>query len=400
VLDGRQVRRISAYLVAGDLDGSPARLAANEGRAFQGCIILGLGFTFDDDAVRRGKPASPVSEMHRLIAKDPRNAERIFPYIGGEEVNTDPRHAHRRWVIDFNDFPLGRREMSRRWAAMDARERAQCRETGLVPEDYPEPVAEDWPDLLEILRRLVKPEMSGKRGEATERLWWKFLRPRPGLRRAAENLSDVHILSRVSAYLGIATIAAGSICAETTVVFATDSPSFLAILQSRLHEVWAAFFASSLEDRLRYGPSDRFDTFPFPTGWEANAALTEAGQEYHAHRAGMMAARGQGLTQILGQFHDADARAPGVAELRSLHHALDLAVLRAYGWRDLADTATPEFLREDEPEYRYQGRLFWPAPFRDEVLARLLALNAERAAAERAAGLAPGAADADELEDA
>ena len=29
--------------------------------------------------------------MQRLIAKDPRNAERIFPYIGGEEVNDCPR---------------------------------------------------------------------------------------------------------------------------------------------------------------------------------------------------------------------------------------------------------------------------------------------------------------------
>ncbi|WP_140883727.1 Eco57I restriction-modification methylase domain-containing protein, partial [Muricoccus nepalensis] len=104
VLDGRQVRRISAYLVEGDLDDSPAQLVANEGKVFVGMYLLGLGFTFDDEAVRRGKPASPVAEMHRLIAKDPRNAERIFPYLGGEEVNTDPHHAHRRWCIDFDDF--------------------------------------------------------------------------------------------------------------------------------------------------------------------------------------------------------------------------------------------------------------------------------------------------------
>ncbi len=79
---------------------------------------------------------------------------------------------------------------------------------------------------------------------------------------------------------------------------------------------------------------------------------------------------------------------------------MDEAVLRGYGWHDLADTAAPEFLTEDtEPEDRYRGRLFWPAPFRDEVLARLLALNAERAADERARGLAPVPA-AEELEDA
>ena len=46
---------------------------------------------------RHGKGvASPIAEMHRLIEKDPRNAERIFPYIGGEEVNTSPTHAHHR----------------------------------------------------------------------------------------------------------------------------------------------------------------------------------------------------------------------------------------------------------------------------------------------------------------
>ena len=28
--------------------------------------------------------------MEELIAKDPRNQERIFPYIGGKEVNDSP----------------------------------------------------------------------------------------------------------------------------------------------------------------------------------------------------------------------------------------------------------------------------------------------------------------------
>jgi hypothetical protein len=112
MLDGRPVRRISAYLVEGDLDASPAPLAANAGRTFQGAILLGLGFTFDDAAATNGK-ASTLAEMHRLIARDPRNAERIFPYLGGEEVNTSPTHAHHRWCIDFNDFPLRRERMER-----------------------------------------------------------------------------------------------------------------------------------------------------------------------------------------------------------------------------------------------------------------------------------------------
>ncbi|TPG55986.1 hypothetical protein EAH89_13710 [Roseomonas nepalensis] len=113
----------------------------------------------------------------------------------------------------------------------------------------------------------------------------------------------------------------------------------------------------------------------------------------------MMIAHNKGLTSTYNRFHDPDEQAPDILRLRELHHAMDRVVLRAYGWDDLVETAAPEFLTADtEPEHRYQERLFWPAPFRDEVLARLLALNAERAANERARGLAP-APNAEELDE-
>ena len=70
---------------------------------------------------------------------------------------------------------------------------------------------------------------------------------------------------------------------------------------------------------------------------------------------------------------------------------MDRAVLEAYGWDDLAARAEPIFLDEtNEDDHTYQGRLFWPSDFRDEVLARLLALNAERHAEEVRLGIAPG----------
>lgn len=84
---------------------------------------------------------------------------------------------------------------------------------------------------------------------------------------------------------------------------------------------------------------------------------------------------------------------------------MDDAVLRAYGWNDLADRAKPEYLDETtEDDHKYQGRFFWPAAFRDEVLARLLELNAKHAEEERRAGLTPDVAeeaetDADEGDD-
>ena len=75
-------------------------------RAFTGAIVLGMGFTFDDTDT--SGVANPLSLMHELIAKDPRNAERIFPYIGGEEVNDSPTHAHHRYVINFGEMSRGR----------------------------------------------------------------------------------------------------------------------------------------------------------------------------------------------------------------------------------------------------------------------------------------------------
>jgi hypothetical protein len=112
---------------------------------------------------------------------------------------------------------------------------------------------------------------------------------------------------------------------------------------------------------------------------EATSLLQAAGQAYHDHRAALMIARNQGLTKTYNRFHDPADRAPDIERLRTLHAEMDAAVLRAYGWDDLADTAQARFLTEaDEDDHTYQGRLFWPSDIRDEVLARLLALNAAR----------------------
>ena len=76
---------------------------------------------------------------------------------------------------------------------------------------------------------------------------------------------------------------------------------------------------------------------------------------------------------------------------------MDRAVLDAYGWTDLKPTC--EFLldyEEDEDEDESTGgrrrkkpwRYRWPDDFRDEVLARLLELNRQRAEEERLSGAA------------
>ena len=152
-LDGHAAERITAYLL--NAGGSETqKLVASEDKSFIGSYVLGMGFTFDD--TDKKAVASPLTEKHRLIEKDPRNAERIFPYIGGKEVNESPTHAHHRYVINFEDFPLRRKEAGDSWFQLtEETQRAQLRE-GIVAPDYPNPVALDWPDLLAIVEEQVK----------------------------------------------------------------------------------------------------------------------------------------------------------------------------------------------------------------------------------------------------
>jgi hypothetical protein len=204
---------------------------------------------------------------------------------------------------------------------------------------------------------------------------------------------------------------------DTSLVVLPNGSGFtFCTVQSRPHELWTRFFASSMKDDLRYTPSDCFETFPFPVGFDVSLPLETAGNAYHEHRAALMIARSEGVTKVYNRFHDPADRSPDIVRLRDLHAEMDRVVLHAYAasarnaddattWHDLADQADAIFLDEtNEDDHTYQGRLFWPSAFRNEVLARLLALNAERAEAERAAGVAPvldgedGVDEAEELD--
>jgi N-6 DNA Methylase len=400
VLDGRQVRRISAYLVEGDLDTSPAPLAANAGKAFVGSYVLGMGFTFDDIVAAKGE-AENLATMRALIDKDARNAERIFPYIGGEEVNTSPTHAHHRYVIDFADFPLRREAMAKAWAAMTAREREGALRNGVVPWDYPDPVAADWPDLLGIVERIVKPNRESDNRAVYRLKWWRYAERRSALFQRKTNLDSLFATSRITAHICFTTINTKTIANEKTIVIAEKSFGIFAVLSSRMHELWAWAFCSTLANTIQYTPSSCFVNFPFSIGFEHNATLEAAGETYYAFRAKLMIERNEGLTTTYNRFHARGENAPDIARLRALHAEMDAAVLRAYGWDDLAARAAPEFIEQDADEGKTpKTRLDWPPEFKDEVLARLLALNATRAAAERAAGLiAPPEDDKEELEE-
>jgi len=359
-LDGSPVERISAYLFHAGTDDNPCSLAENACIAFTGEYPYGTGFTFDDTLV----DASPISELQSLLLRNPRNAERVRPYIGGEELLNDPQQRFRRYVIDLGDMS--------------------------------EEEARGWPDLYAILERKVKPTRS-KLGSTVDaqrlkRYWWRWCRPRPALNHARSRMDRVIMHPFTTSNLAFAFVPSSVVIASPHPVFITDSYSAFAALQSRIHEIWARFFGSSMKDDLRYTPSVCFETFPFAMNWRNHPTFEAVGKEYYEFRAALMVRNDEGLTKTYNRFHDPDEWDPDIVKLRELHAAMDRAVLDAYSWEDIPTDC--EFLLDyeiDEEEwgnkkkpYRYR----WPDDVHDEVLARLLELNAERAREEARSGAA------------
>ena len=387
VLDGAAVENITAFLFHTGGHTDPVRLEANAGKSFQGSIVLGMGFTFDDTD-KKGV-ANPLSEMKRLIEADPHNSEVIFPYIGGEEVNTSPTHAHHRYVINFADFPLRRADLGRPWADADDYWRREWLRQGVVPLDYLEPVAADWPDLLAIVEERVKPERLAQKDKGALEKWWRFIRTRPELHAVISGLGRVLVTPQTSNVQALAFLPTQMVFGHTLIVFPFDTYSAFAILQSRVHQTWSAFLGPTMKDDLRYTPSDCFDGFPFPMGWKDHGDLEAVGEEYYNFRAELMIERSEGMTKTYNRFHDLYETTPETMRLRDLQSAMDRTVLDAYGWADLS-TSCGFLLDYESPEgtwrtKRKPHRCRWPDETRDEVLARVLALNTERAEEEACA---------------
>ncbi len=360
-IDDRPVTHISAFLNESWSSDDPHRLAGNAGLSFQGANIDGQGFLFADG----DRGAHSLSLMRQIVHANPRAREVIWPYLGGEEFNNTPDLRPARYVIRF-----GSREL----------DECQLR----------------WPELVDIVHDSVLPfrekRPDNPQSRRLRQLWWRWHTERPSLDKAAAGLERLLVISRVSNAFAFAFLPNGIVCNEKTVVFPFASDAAFCVLQSRPHEGWARFFSATLKDDLQYTPSDCFETFPFPESWEDAPDLEGAGQAYYDFRAALMIRNDQGLTKTYNRFHDPYESDPEIARLRELHADIDRSVLAAYGWDDIPTEC--EFVLDyeiDEEEwgskkkpYRYR----WPDEVRDEVLARLIALNAERAAEEQRSGAA------------
>ncbi|MCT7960651.1 restriction endonuclease [Laspinema sp. D1] len=370
VLEDKTVSGITPYLtVPGQSTGNPYRLAANEGKSFTGSKVYGEGFVLNPE------------EAQALIKKDPRNQDVLFPYLNGQDVNSNPDQSPSRWVINFFDWPL------------DAEQDDPKKPKG-------PPYAADYPDCLAIVEEKVKPERTRTNNgkfvlrKPLPQQWWIYGDKRPALYEAIAGCDRVLAVPLVSKHFICAWEPTDIVYSHALGIIATNSSRDFLILQSIIHEEWSRTSGSTLETRMRYTPSDCFETFPFPPvcsdsfrsqgdatpeGVTTNE-LEEIGEKYYNHRQQIMTTRQEGLTKTYNRFHEPEETDEDIQTLRELHIQMDNAVATAYGWTNLE-------LNHGFHETKQGLRFTISEDARREILDRLLQLNHERYKEEVAAGL-------------
>ncbi|MBK8752316.1 MAG: N-6 DNA methylase [Candidatus Competibacteraceae bacterium] len=361
VLNDQAVAGITPFLtVPGAIAGNPFRLAANADQSFQGSIVLGLGFVLTPE------------EVQSLIARNPRNKACLFPYLNGEGLNSRWDQSASRWVINFHDWPL-HRQADGDWRTAEARQRKEWLRSGNVPADYPDPVAADYPDLLEIVEEKVKPDRdklglkddSSSKGYA--KYWWRYGRMAIELYSTIAGMGRVLVRAQVSRTWGWTFIPDDIVYDAKLIVFALRIKDF-SVLQSSLHWEWSIQYGTTLKTDMSYTPTTNFETFPFPLNL---SGLENIGERYYAHRQTIMQTRREGLTATYNRFHNANDRAPDIQTLRDLHIEMDRAVAAAYGWQSLE-------LNHGFHDTKQGVRFTVSEAARRELLDRLLALNHQR----------------------
>ncbi len=340
----------SSLTVRSRVEGPAERLAAAASEAFIGSYVLGMGFVLEPD------------EARGMLESDPRNDDVVKPFLNGEDLNTRPDGSPSRCVIDFGDLSVDE--------------------------------AAEYAGPFERVERLVKLERAKTNERGYREYWWRFGRPGLALYRAIAPLDRCIAITLVSKVVQPMFVPTGIVYSHAVGVFAYDDDAHFGLLSSGFHWWWAVTRASTLETRVRYTPSDCFETFAQPLF--LSDGVSDFGAELHAHRSALMLDRQEGLTKTYNRVHDPDEVADDIVRLREIHTQLDHAVRDAYGWGDLD-------LGHGFHDTRFGVRYSFQPVARQEVLDRLLELNYARYADEVRRGLhdkrkapkrAPGAADA------
>ena len=316
--------KITSYLQNSNdqAESSPRQLAANEDICFSGHYLMGQGFVLT------------AEERRKLIELNPNNDEVIFPYIRGDDINNEPSQRSGCFAINF---------------AM--RELDDCERR--------------YPECLNLVRSLVKPERDLVKGKADRERWWRYARPRPGLEEKIPQFDEVIVQPFTAKFLFPSFVASRSVFAHPLVVIVRPTFHVYACLQSTIHEKWVWQYCSTSLELLRYTANSVLLTFPFP---QESADTSQAGKAYYTLRQALLANEGSGLTKIYNKFHSESNMAADIQELRRSHVELDNSVCKNYGWMDI-DLA--HNFRETK-----QGRRYTISDeARREVLRRLAELN-------------------------
>jgi hypothetical protein len=228
-----------------------------------------------------------------------------------------------------------------------------------------------WPATYQWVLERVKPERDHNKREVRKRNWWLFGETNPKLRHQLAGLPRYIATVETAKHRVFQFLDAAIAPDNMLTAIAIDDAYFLGVLSSRIHVVWALAQGGTLEDRPRYNKSRCFETFPFPVATPAQQArIRDLAEQIDAHRKRVLAAHEEltltGLYNVLVKVGAGDTALSAkeklihekglVAVLKSLHDELDAAVLDAYGWHD--------------------------HPSDEQLLERLVALNAERVAEE------------------
>jgi hypothetical protein len=229
-----------------------------------------------------------------------------------------------------------------------------------------------FPEVYQHLLEKVKPERDINRRDSYKRNWWIFGEPRKDMRPALADMARYIATVETAKHRIFQFLDASILPDNMLVAIGIDDAFHMGVLSSRYHVQWMLGVGGTLEDRPRYNKSLCFDPFPFPDARPVQrAAIAAVAEELEETRKAALAETpGLTMTEI---YNLRDLKRSGVAldpatETRAtraraaivakLHDELDAAVAAAYGWPvDLPPS---------------------------EIITRLVALNAERAAEEKA----------------
>jgi hypothetical protein len=321
-------------------------LRANEGLCSPGVKLHGDGFI-----------VTPREAEYLGLGKRRGMEQHIRQYRNGRDLTTRPRGV---MVIDL--FGLDADQVREQFPEVYQHVKAEVKEKVAIRDGKEEKIGRNW------------------NNRATYRNnWWIFGEPRSELRPALAGLHRYLATVETTKHRVFQFLDRSILPDNMLVAIASEDGWHLGVLSSRIHCLWAIRAGGwlGMGNDPRYSKSRCFDPFPLPDGAEAQKATIRAiAEELDAHRKRVLAEHGHltltGLYNVLERLRagvtpdalDEDDRRTFddglVLILKELHDRLDRAVAEAYGWpADLAD---------------------------EDILARLVALNKERAA-EEARGL-------------